>query len=176
MVGRRLFSNLEPYTKTDKRWADWQQAWTRSIILCFRNGGGWITWDWSKKIHEVLLEHGEASYTVQHFEEECDILSTMRHSNIVQFLGVHFSEGERLPLGPMLVMEFLPMNLTSCTERRGILPEEISYSILHDIALGLYYLHNQSQTCPIVHSHLQVLPAGSSNTKLYYDLNLLDTV
>ena len=37
MVGRRLFSNLEPYIKTDKHWADWQQAWTRSI--CFRNGG-----------------------------------------------------------------------------------------------------------------------------------------
>ena len=102
-----------------------------------------------KKIHEVLLEQGDTSYTVRRFEEECRLLSQVRHPNIVQFLGVDFQQGVRAPI---LVMEFLPTNLTSCIEQYGILPKEISYSILHDVALGLCYLH--SQTSPIIHRDL----------------------
>ena len=102
-----------------------------------------------KKIHELLLRQGDATYTVRRFEEECRLLSQVRHPNIVQFLGVYFQQGERAPI---LVMEFLPTNLTSCIEQYGILPKEISYSILHDVALGLCYLH--SQTPPIIHRDL----------------------
>ena len=53
---------------------------------------------------------------------------------------------------PILVMEFLPTSLTSCIEQYGILPKKISYFILHDVALGLCYLH--SQTPPIIHRDL----------------------
>ena len=102
-----------------------------------------------KKIHEVLLRQGGNSYYVRRFEEECRLLSQVRHPNIVQFLGVHFQRGVRVPI---LVMEYLPTNLTSCIEQYGILPKEIGYSILHDVALGLYYLH--SQTPPIIHRDL----------------------
>ena len=114
-----------------------------------------------KKIHEVLLEQGETNYTVRHFEEECRILSTMRHPNIVQFLGVYFNENERVPI---LVMEFLPMNLTSCIQKHGVLPEEISFSILHDVALGMCYLHSQSP--PIVHRDL-----SANNVLLTYNMD-----
>ena len=102
-----------------------------------------------KKIHEVLLEQGGASYSVRRFEEECRLLSQVRHPNVVQFLGVHFQQ--RVP-APILVMEFLPTNLTSCIEQYGILLKEISYSILHDVVLGLCYLHDQ--TPPIIHRDL----------------------
>ena len=102
-----------------------------------------------KKIHELLLEQGDASYTVCRFEKECRLLSEVRHPNIVQFLGVYFQQGVRAPI---LVMEFLPTNLTSCIEQYGILSKEISYSILRDVALGLRYLH--SQTPPIIHRDL----------------------
>ena len=102
-----------------------------------------------KKIHELLMKQGDSTYTVRRFEEECRLLSQVRHPNIVQFLGVHFQEGVTAPI---LVMEFLPTNLTSCIEQYGILPKEISYSILHDVALGLCYLH--SQTPPIIHRDL----------------------
>ena len=104
-----------------------------------------------KKIHELLLEQGDASYTVRRFEEECHLLSQVRHPNIVQFLGVHF-QPQGVQRAPILVMEFLPTNLTSCIKQYGILPKEISYSILHDVALGLCYLH--SQTPPIIHRDL----------------------
>ena len=117
-----------------------------------------------KKIHELLLRQGDTSYTVRRFEEECRLLSQVRHPNIVQFLGVHFQEG--VP-APILVMEFLPTNLTSCIEQYGILPKEISYSILHDVALGLCYLH--SQIPPIIHRDLSsnnVLLASNMTAKI----------
>ena len=94
-----------------------------------------------KKIHELLLRQGDASYTVRKFEGECHLLSQVRHPNIVQFLGVAFQQGLQAPI---LVMEFLPTNLTSCLEQHSIFPKEISYSILYDVALGLHYLHSQS--------------------------------
>ena len=102
-----------------------------------------------KKIHDLLLRQGDDSYTVRRFEEECLLLSQIRHPNIVQFLGVHFQEGVRAPI---LVMEFLPTNLTSCIEQYGVVPNDISYSILRDVALGLRYLHGQ--TPPIIHRDL----------------------
>ena len=102
-----------------------------------------------KKIHDALLRQGSESYTIRHFEEECHILSQVRHPNVVQFLGIHFQLGHKVPI---LVMEFLPMNLTSCIEQHGNQKQEISYSILHDVALGLSYLHNH--TPPIIHRDL----------------------
>ncbi len=101
-----------------------------------------------KKLHQVLYETG-IRHAAQRYLEECRLLSQTRHPNIVQFLGVWFEEGSQFPI---LVMEFLPTNLTSCLECYGILPNEISYSILHDVSLGLVYLH--SQTPAIVHRDL----------------------
>ena len=102
-----------------------------------------------KKIHEVLVMEGSSSYTIRKFEEECHLLSQVRHPNIVQFLGVYVQNSKEVPI---LVMEFLPTNLTSCIEKHGVLPQEISYSILYDVALGLCYLHGQ--TPPIIHRDL----------------------
>ena len=99
-----------------------------------------------KRIHELLLEHGDANYIVRRFEEECNLLSQVHHPNIVQFLGVYFQQ--RVP-APILVMEFLPTNLTFCIQLYSILPNEICCPILHDVAVGLCYLHSQNP--PIIH-------------------------
>ena len=102
------------------------------------------------KIHELLLEpQGDESNAIRRFEEECRLLSQVRHPNIVQFLGIYFQQGVHKPI---LVTEFLPTNLTSCIKQYSILSKDISYSILHDVALGLCYLH--SQTPPIIHRDL----------------------
>ena len=105
-----------------------------------------------KKIHGDLLwrEDEESIHSVRRFLEECRLLSQVRHPNIVQFLGVYFEKDQAQV--PILVMEFLPTSLTVCIEKRGILPMETSCTILHDVALGLYYLHKQEE--PIVHQDL----------------------
>ena len=102
-----------------------------------------------KKLHEVLYETG-IGYAAQRYLEECRLLSQTRHPNIVQFLGVCFMKGSQFPI---LVMEFLPTDLTSCLDRYSTLPDEISYSILHDVSLGLAYLHGQAP--PIIHRDLR---------------------
>ena len=101
-----------------------------------------------KKLHYVLVEEGVREI-VYRFEGECRLLAQMRHPNIVQFIGVYFEEDSEIPI---LVMEFLPTTLARCIDTYGVLPEEVSYAILHDVALGLYHLH--SQTPPIVHRDL----------------------
>ena len=98
-----------------------------------------------KKLYRILYEQG-IGHAARRYLEECRLLSQARHPNIVQFLGVYFEEGS------ILVMELLPTNLTSCLERYGVLPNEVSYSILNDVALGLCYLH--SQTPSIIHRDL----------------------
>ena len=101
-----------------------------------------------KQLYPVLYEQGVGNI-VRRFEGECRLLAQMRHPNIVQFIGVYFEEGSRVPI---LVMEFLPTTLATCIDTYGVLPEDVSYAVLHDVALGLYHLH--SQTPPIVHRDL----------------------
>ncbi len=101
-----------------------------------------------KKLYQVLYET-EIGHAARRYLEECHLLSQTRHPNIVQFLGVCFEEGSQFPI---LVMEFLPTNLISCLDRYGILPDEINFSILHDVSLGLAYLHGQTPV--IVHRDL----------------------
>ena len=116
-----------------------------------------------KQLYPVLYEQGVGD-TVRRFEEECRLLAQMRHPNIVQFIGVYFEEGSRVPI---LVMEFLPTTLARCIDTYGVLPEEVRYSILHDVALGLYHLH--SQTPPIIHRDLSannVLLATNMTAKI----------
>ena len=103
----------------------------------------------AKKIHEVLLMQGNNSYAVRRFEEECSLLSQIDHPNIVKFIGLYFEKNASVPI---LIMEYLPTNLSSCIDKDGILPKEVSYSILHDIANGFHYLH--TQTPPIIHRDL----------------------
>ena len=105
-----------------------------------------------KMIFELLLMEGDL---IRQFNENCQQLSKLRHPNIVQFLGLFFQEGIS---APVVVMEFLPINLSLCIDQYGVLPCEIGYSILHDVALGLCYLH--SQMPPLFHGNL------SSNTIL----------
>ena len=147
MAMRATFTGFDPYKLTGVRVTERELGYgSYATVLELEYMGLKCA---GKKIHELLLRQGDISYTVCRFEEECHLLSQVHHPNIVQFLGVYFQQGVRTPI---LVMEFLPSNLTSCIERYSVLPKETSYHILHDVALGLCYLH--SQTPPIIHRDL----------------------
>ena len=100
----------------------------------------------AKKFHQTLYQQ---EYPIRRFREECAILSRLKHPNIVQFLGVYHQPGFMLPA---LVMECLPMTLAQCLDHYGVLPNEIGYSILKDVALALSYLHQHDP--PIIHRDL----------------------
>ena len=66
-----------------------------------------------KKIHDILLESSQwdEQAVSRAFIQECKILSDLSHPHVIQFLGLYFLAGSKLPL---LVMEYLPHNLDDC--------------------------------------------------------------
>ena len=76
-------------------------------------------------------------------------MSRLCHTNIVQFLGVHYKSCSNIPI---LIMEYLPMSRTNYLEQYKMIPNHIKNSILLDVSLGLLYLH--TQTPPIIHRDL----------------------
>ena len=119
----------------------------------------------AKKIHDIFQDHFEIpdtdiSKASTQFVKECQLMSSLRHPHIVQFLGVCFIEGSRLPA---LVMERLLTSLHELLDPemkpplpsdapKPFFPLSLKCSILHDVASGLAYLHEQSP--PIIHRDL----------------------
>ena len=115
----------------------------------------------AKTVH-ARLDLIVPSDTTARFVKELQLMSTLRHANIVQFLGVCFFQGSRLPA---LVMEQLLTSLHDLldpphdAQRPSDLPKSLTYfkiglkrSVLHNVASGLAYLHEQSP--PIIHRDL----------------------
>lgn len=106
-----------------------------------------------KKLHALLFASAsieEKEKMLSRFKIECSLLASLKHPNVVEFVGVYWESGSRLPI---LVMEFLPLTLAAYVEENGtILMEGVRYTILHDVAQGLQYLHKLDP--PVVHRDL----------------------
>ena len=115
----------------------------------------------AKTVHDLLL--GSPKITSQ-FAEELKLMSTLRHPNIVQFLGLCFFPGSRLPA---LVMEQLMTSLHDLLDPETDdaqppprdAPRPLSFftmglkcRVLHNVASGLAFLHERSP--PIIHRDL----------------------
>ena len=119
----------------------------------------------AKKIHDFLQDPSQIpAAAIQkastQFVRECQLMSTLRHPHIVQFLGVCFFPDSRLPA---LVMERLLTSLHDLLDPetdpppppdapKPFFPLSLKCSILHNVASGLTYLHEQSP--PIIHRDL----------------------
>ena len=115
----------------------------------------------AKTIHAIL--HGgpnELSKAAAEFVRECQLMSTVRHPNVVQFLGVAFFPGSRLPA---LVMERLLTSLhdllapdtpppLGAPSPLAFFSVVLKFSVLHNVACGLAYLHERSP--PVIHRDL----------------------
>ena len=113
-----------------------------------------------KKIHEIFQDRRQIPEELiqkasREFVQECQLMSTLRHPHIVQFLGVCFLPGSRLPA---LVMERLLTSLHEILdpepppETKPYIPVALKRSVLHDVARGLSFLHSHSP--PIIHRDL----------------------
>ena len=119
----------------------------------------------AKKIHDIFLDRSEIPAAeirraAVQFVTECQLMSTLRHPNIVQSLGVCFLPGSRLPA---LVMERLLTSLHDLLDPeldpppprdapKPFFPLSLKCSVLHNVACGLAYLHGRSP--PVIHRDL----------------------
>ena len=79
----------------------------------------------------------------------CQLMSSLHHPNITQFLGLCFLPTTLLPL---LVMELLETSLHGVLESVPNLPLPLKCSILKDVASGLLYLHDSEPV--VIHRDL----------------------
>ena len=108
----------------------------------------------AKQLHEILLEDdsaGGARCFIENFEKECMTWSRLVHPCIVQFLGVYFLSGLRVP---MLILEKMDTSLRYYLEahKKEEFPLPDKVYILRQVAQALSYLHNLSP--PLVHHDL----------------------
>ena len=120
----------------------------------------------AKIIHECLIENDPESIVVKNFVRECKLVSSIRHPNIVQFLGLGKLPSESKL--PVLVMELMNTDLHLFLFDVPNIPLIIKRSILRDVAAGLHYLHSLSPD-PIAHRDLSarnVLLTSSLTAKI----------
>ena len=126
----------------------------------------------AKVIHETLFDptaqqlvapQKEHSLPMRRFEQECEFLSTIKHPNIIQYLGMHHDTDTCLPV---LLMELMDDSLTHFLETSPQpIPYHIQVNTCHDITLALSFLHSNG----IVHRDLSsnnVLMIGNIRAKV----------
>ena len=104
-----------------------------------------------KRMHELLLkaENEGVPEMIQKYQQECQLMSSLCHPNITQFLGLCFLPGIQLPL---LVMERLETSLDDLLENMPNIPMSLKRSILENVVSGLLYLHERNP--PVIHRDL----------------------
>ena len=119
----------------------------------------------AKILHPVLFQTNDpgSRRILERFEQECGFLSSIRHPNIVQYLGVCRDRDSRLPV---LLMELLDSSLTKYLEMSNKpLPYHVQVDLCFDIALAIAYLHSNG----IIHRDLSgnnVLIVAGSRAKV----------
>ena len=100
-----------------------------------------------KRMYSTLIdsENEGADRMIEKYYDECQLLSSLRHPNIVQFLGICFLEHQSTSTAnlPLLVMEMLEESIDHLLENMPDIPLAKKCSILQDVARGLVYLHGR---------------------------------
>ena len=102
----------------------------------------------AKIIHETLFDPTamqqmpqghEHRHPIRRFEQESEFLKTIRHPNVIQYLGMCQDPDTGLPV---LLMELMDESLTHFLETATqSIPYHIQANLCHDISLALTFLH-----------------------------------
>lgn len=112
-------------------------------------------------IVHLPLKMGDAAMqkVIKKFDMECQLLSHIRHPNIVQYLGTCRDPNTNLPV---LLMELMDEGLTTFLERsKSPLRYHVQLNLCHDVALALAYLHRHGIIHRDLSSNNVLLIAGS---------------
>jgi len=115
----------------------------------------------AKILHPTLFQFTAPGTTsvMQKFEQECRLLSVIKHPHIVQYLGTYHDPESRLPV---LLMELMDESLTQFLGRSNKpLPYHTEVNLCLDIALALSYLHSNGIVHRDLSSNNVLLIAGS---------------
>ena len=94
----------------------------------------------AKVLRSVFFQDGDpgARLLIERFENECVLLSGIKHPHIVQYLGMYRNQSGL----PVLLMEILDQSLTAFLEHSSFpLSNHTQFNLCHDVALALVYLH-----------------------------------
>ena len=104
-----------------------------------------------KRIHQLLLQAPNNDKLLHDFYHECRVLSTIRHANVVSFIGAYWNKKSKEPL---LVMEAAKENLRQYLKRNKTrLSMVMQLAICSGMTEGLSFLHTREE--PIVHRDLK---------------------
>ena len=109
----------------------------------------------AKKIHPILTDDvspEQKQGIKDDFVQECLRCSSIKHPNIVRFLGVYYPSGQSNL--PVMVMELMESSLAKFIENnksKVVFGEKTS--VLYDVSVGLGFLHS-SKPAAILHRDL----------------------
>ena len=115
----------------------------------------------AKVLHRTLFQFTAPGNTsvMRKFEQECRLLSAIKHPHIVQYLGTYQDPESKLPV---LLMELMDESLTRFLKRSRLpLPYHTEVNLCHDITLALSYLHSNGIIHRDLSSNNVLLIAGS---------------
>ena len=111
--------------------------------------------------YEQQREHRQP---IQRFLKECELMSEIRHPNIVQYLGLHIDPETCLPV---LLMELMSDNLTHFLEcLHDSVPYHVQVNFCHGIALAISYLHSNGIIHRDLSSNNVLLCVGNMKVKV----------
>ena len=94
------------------------------------------------KAFKMVPQEKEHRLPFKRFEQECEVLHTLRHPNVIQYLGMYRDPDTHLPI---LLMELMDYSLTHFLDTYfGSLqhiPFNIQVNFCLDVALALSFLH-----------------------------------
>lgn len=115
------------------------------------------------KAQSSIAHRRDQILPIRNFEQEIEILSSIKHPNVVQYLGMHHDPDTGVPI---LLMELMDYSLTQFLEQSADqLPFHKQVNLCHDVAMALSFLHLNN----IIHRDLSsnnVLLIGSVRAKV----------